>query len=249
MGAGKPWPLAKAAAVRAALEARAAAEVAEELGCTVNNMYRRLRTADDPIGRRIYTHRTQGRSFDEIAALLNMEVGPQASRRLYMRLVRYCERAELAYPKVEKPAIPWRERIDAATLDRIVGLLEERAGRLEDSDNVVVEDALQLSSRDVKLHLAELRRRGWVANGIVPTPEGIAIVERWAATSTPALCAFDAVLCAVVEAWASGAPCETLRSLGEKLSFSHSTLNLAIVRLRDAGLLARRGTLHLRIPR
>jgi len=241
---GKSWSEDHVTAIRVRLnQGETQAHIARELGCTPSNLSKRLKAADDPIGKRVYTLRCEGLAFDDIAHDLGLEPNSTSTRRLYMRLVRYCERVGVEYPKVERePAEPAPINLDEATLFRIVFLLRRRAARLEDSDNSVVADTLHISDRDVKLYTAELRRRNVVANGIVPTEAGR---QRAAALDQPKTVR-DTVLVAVVAAWSSSGPCETLRSLCDKLAYSRSAINLAIVRLRDDGLLAPRGHLYLR---
>jgi biotin operon repressor/transcriptional regulator with XRE-family HTH domain len=241
---GKSWSEDHVTAIRARLsQGETQARIAQDLGCTPSNLSKRLKAADDPIGKRVYTLRCEGLAFDDISRDFNMEPGGSSTRRLYMRLVRYCERAGLEYPKVERaPTEPAPVVFDETVLFKIVFVLGRRAARGEDSDNDVIADTLHISDRDVKLHIAELRRRNVIANGIVPTQAGL----QCAASMDAPVTVRDAVLLASVTAWSSSGPCETLRSLCDKLAYSRSALNLAIVRLRDGGLLAPRGNLHLR---
>lgn len=241
---GKSWTEDQVTAIRVRLgRGESMRSVAASIGCTVANISRRLKAADDPIGKRVYTMRCEAMSFDDVAREFNMEPGPPTTRRLYMRLVRYCERAGVAYPHVERaPAPPAPRTYDEDLMFRLVFLLRRRAARLEDSDNEVVADTLQVSETILKFHVAELRRRNIIANGIVPTREGHELAASEGLDSTVR----TEVLRTVVKTWASNEPCETLRSLSEKLPFSRSSINLAIVRLRDDGFLAPRGNLYLR---
>jgi hypothetical protein len=84
-----------------------------------------------------------------------------------------------------------------------------------------------------------MRRKKMLADGIVPTkvdadPDDLIGCER-------------AVLNAVRAAWADKKrSCETLTSLVVTTGYARSSINLAIVRLRDRGLLEPRGFLYLR---
>lgn len=242
--AGKSWSFEKIASVQAALRSRPLSAVAAEMGCSPANLRRRLAVADDSSGKQVYELRLAGMEFRDIAVELGLPVEPATTRRLYMRLVRYCERAGVEYPQPEKRATSPRSWFKESDLRRIVALLEERAARLEATDNWYVAFVLSLSLREVKTGIAELRRRGIIASGIVPTTAGV----EEAALRQNSAAAMDRVLCAIVEARKRDED-ESLATLCDKLPFSRSTINLSIVRLRDDGYLLRRGHLALRNAR
>jgi len=256
MTPGKPWTLRRVDRVlRAIREGTSTKTVAEQEGCTVNNLHKRLRTAGyDPKGARaaeaseslsggqIYAMRKAGQEFREIAVAVGMEPNAVTVRRLYMRLVRYCERAEVPYPRHHRPAGAARPALTDAMLANATQALVKHAALGETLDNISLSVALRAPVRETKMCIAELRRRGVVANGVVPTPAGIRENAKIDEAKTSVL----AVLRAVVSAWTSSAPCETLSSLCAKLPFTRSAINLALVRLRDDGYLAPRGLLYLR---
>jgi len=243
------WPPEKMAHAEALLAAgHTQRQVAGMLGCSESSLSHRLRRTreSDTLGPRIYAMRMDGMEFPAIADALGQERSPTTTRRLYMRLVRYCERVGVAYPRVvaAKTATDSSGH-DEMTLFRVSFFIRRRAGRGQASTNTDVAYALGLSERDVKLYTAELRRRGVLANGIVPTGRGIIEAQRRSGGEA----SYDQVLRAVVAAWTSGAPCETLSSLLQKLHYNRSTVNLAIVRLRDEGFVAPRGNLYPRARR
>jgi biotin operon repressor len=245
---GRSWTATEIANVQALLAAgQTQAQVAAALGCSPSNVNKRLRALADPIGPRVYALRVAGVEFPAIASELGMEPGPVSTRRLYMRLVRYCERIDAPYPRLtpEPPRGGEPRTFDGATLFRISFFVRRRAGRGQASNIMDVAAALKLSERDVRLYTAELRRRGVLANGAVPTGRGLVEADLVRNSGK----AHHAVLCAVVDAWTSGAPCETLRSLHQKLRYNRSTINVAIVRLRDEGFVAPRGNLYPRARR
>lgn len=244
VNAGKSWSFEKIASVRAALRTRPASAVAAEMGCSPANLRRRLASANDTTGERVYALRCAGVEFNDIAVELGLEPSPAATRRLYMRLVRYCERAGVEYPHPVRVEVAPTPNYEEASLDRITRFLEERAARLEATDNWCIADKLQLSLKEVKCGVAELRRRGVVAAGIVPTTAGIEEAARHAQSKL----SIHRVLHAIVESWARGSD-ESLTSLCDKLPLARSTINLSIVRLRDDGYLMRRGHLALRNAR
>lgn len=245
---GHSWTEEEIANVQALLAAgQTQRQVAAALGCTASNINKRLRALNDTVGPRIYEMRKAGEEFPAIAEALGLEPSPASTRRLYMRLVRYCERIGEPYPRLtpEPPHDGEPRAFDGATLFRISFFVRRRAGRGQASTILDVAAALKLSERDVRLYTAELRRRGVLANGIVPTGRGLVeadlVRNSWKS--------HHQVLCAVVDAWTSGAPCETLRSLEPKLRYNRSTINTAIVRLRDEGFVAPRGNLYPRARR
>lgn len=245
---GKSWSGEKVAEVRALLAAgQTQQQVAAKLGCSPSNISKRLKSADDTSAKQIYELRSRGFSFYDIAERLDMKPCEASMRRLYMRLVRYCERSGLTYPragraKTAPPSEPAPYVFDETQLFRVSFFIRRRAGRGQAIRNTDVADGLGLSDREAKFYIAELRRRNVLSNGIVPTQQGIDLLTD---AEPPDYARFD-VLRAIVEAWTSGAPCETLRSLREKLPYSPSTVNLAIVQLRDEGLVAPRGYLYPR---
>lgn len=242
--AGKSWSFEKIASVRDALRRAPVSVVAAEMGCSPANLRRRLTSANDTVGERVYTLRCAGAEFSDIAAELGLEPAPATTRRLYMRLVRYCERAGVEYPHPVRVEVAPTPTYREASLDRITRLLEERAARLEATDNGCLADTLQLPSKEVKCSVAELRRRGVIASGIVPTAAG---VEEAAQRAQSGL-SIHRVLHTIVESWTHGSS-ESLASLCDKLPLAHSTINVSIVRLRDDGYLMRRGHLALRNAR
>jgi hypothetical protein len=243
--AGKSWSFEKIAPIRAALRTRSASEVAAELGCSVANLRRRLASADNTTGERVYALRSAGAEFSDIAVELGLAPGPATTRRLYMRLVRYCERAGVEYPRpARRDEVEPTPSCEEANLDRIIRLIATRAARLEATDNWCIANKLQLSLKEVKCSIAELRRRRVIAAGIVPTATGLEEAARHARSKL----AVHRVLWAIAESWAEGSD-ESLTSLCDKLPLARSTINLSIVRLRDDGYLMRRGHLALRNAR
>lgn len=246
---GRSWSGKKVAEVRALLAAgQTQQQVAAAIGCSPSNISKRLKAADDTSAKQIYELRLRGLGFYAIAEQLGMEPCDASMRRLYMRLVRYCERSGLTYPRAGRakdtlpPSEPEPYVFDEMQLFRISFFIRRRAGRGQAIRNTDVADGLGLSDREAKFYIAELRRRNVLSNGIVPTQQGIDLLVD---AEPPSYARFD-VLRAIVDAWTSGSPCETLRSLREKLPYGPSTVNLAIVQLRDEGLVAPRGYLYPR---
>jgi hypothetical protein len=256
---GRPWTLKRAQRVWEQLRAGTDVKtIAAQQGCTVNNIHKRLRTAGyDPLGAhraeseaelrlsRIYALRKQGKEFPEIAVELGMEPGPATTRALYMRLVRYCERLEVPYPRVTRPYVPrapQRYTPDDAALEKLVAVLHRREAEGLDTDVLDLADEAGIDDRMVKLHVAEMRRRHVLADGIVPSEEGLKAADTDVANP---ICA-DMVLQCAVAAWRSDGPCAKLDTLVETLDYSRSHINLAIVKLRDEGLFRPRGFLYLR---
>lgn len=238
-----------------------ATELAKEHGCTVSNIYKRLRKVgyspksvirkQRRLGvqaTKIYTLRKQGKSFDEVAVDLGMVPGAATTRKLYMRLVRYCKSAGVIYPRLAAKRPPRRNarplrRVNAhlANLSLVaqkirsltapgcpIGITELAAG-------------LGVSARDLNGVLAELRRRRVIADGLSPTSRGIELAENM----QPGYC-LEHVLTRVVEAWNTGKTCETLGSLEASMDFCRSSVNVAIISLRQKDLLHARGLLILR---
>lgn len=238
-----------------------ASELAKEHGCTTSNIYKRLRKvgySPDKVARKlrrlevqaskIYTLRKQGRSFDEVAVELGMEPSAATTRKLYMRLVRYCKSAGVVYPRLAAKRPPRsntrvRRRINpqlanlSLVTDKIrsltapgcpIGITELAAG-------------LGVSVRDLNGVLAELRRRKVISDGLSPTSRGIELAENM----QPGYC-LEHVLTRVVGAWTTGKTCETLGSLEASLDFCRSSVNVAIISLRQKDLLHPRGLLILR---
>lgn len=256
---GRPWTMKRIQRVWDQLRAGTDVKtIAAQQNCTVNNVHKRLRAAGyDPAGtqraeattelqlERIYAMRRQGKEFPEIATELGMEPGPATTRTLYMRLVRYCERLEVSYPRVTKPKKPratWRYTPDDAAFEKLVEVLRRRETEGLDTDVLDLADEAGVDDRTVKLHVAEMRRRHILADGIVPSEEGFKAADLDVANP---ICA-DMVLQCAVAAWRSDGPCAKLDTLVETLDYSRSHINLAIVKLRDEGLFRPRGFLYLR---
>lgn len=228
--------------------------IAAQQGCSVTNIHRRLRTAGyDPHGANvaenvesnrsglIYARRREGVEFADIAVELGMEPTPSNVRRLYMRLVRYCERAEVPYPRVPRTRRPVSHRTEAMRADAVITKAKKALHTLAApgcaTTNTALATSLGLHEREGKLVVAELRRRRVLADGLAPMPFEI----------SPALTAAEtAVLHAIVVAWDQGKPCESLDSLTAKLNYSKSTINVAIIKLRSLNLVYPRGMLVLR---
>lgn len=256
---GRPWTMKRAERVWQQLRAGTDVKtIAAQQGCTVNNIHKRLRTAGyDPLGAhraeseaelrlgRIYALRKQGKEFPEIAVELGMEPGPATTRALYMRLVRYCERLEVPYPRVTRPYVPrapQRYAPDEEAIAKLVGILRRREAEKLDTDVLDLADEAGLDDRTTKLHVAEMRRRRILADGIVPSAAGLRAADVDVANP---VCA-DMVLQCAAAAWRSDGPCAKLDTLTETLDYSRSHINLAIVTLRDEGLFRPRGYLYLR---
>lgn len=225
--------------------------IAAQQGCSVTNIHRRLRTAGyDPQGAAmaenvennrsglIYARRKEGVEFTDIAVELGLEPTPSNVRRVYMRLVRYCERAEVPYPKVPRVRHPATSRTEAMRDKDVIAkakkVLHTLAAPGCATTNAALATSLGVNERDGKLVVAELRRRRVLADGLAPMPFEI----------SPALTTAEtAVLHAIVVAWDQGAPCESLDSLTAKLGYCKSTVNLAIIKLRSLNLVYPRGLL------
>lgn len=251
---GKSWTTKKVESVWRRMRAGTSAQtIAADMGCTVTNIHKRLRGAGyDPAGGRredidddaklILARRLEGKEFAEIAVELGMEPTRLSVRRVYMRLARYCERAEIKYPRVVKKRA--HKRYSPASVEPLmiadaVVAINKRLKRDEQTDSLDLADELGYSERTTKCIIAEMRRKKLLADGIVPVkvsvdPDDLIGCER-------------AVLDAVRSAWADKKrSCETLTSLVETTGYARSSINLTIVRLRDRGLLEPRGFLYLR---
>lgn len=256
---GSPWTMKRLQRVWDQLRAGTDVKtIAAQQSCTVNNVHKRLRgagfdpeqahradTTTDLQLERIYAMRKDGKEFLEIAQALGMEPGPRSMRALYMRLVRYCERLEIPYPrmpKAKKPREPYRFSADEKHIANIVGVLRQREEAGLDTDVLDLADEANLDDRVVKFYIAELRRRHLVADGITPSAEGLKAADLDVANP---ICA-DMVLQCAVASWRSEGPCAKLDTLVETLDYSRSHINLAIVKLRDEGLFRPRGFLYLR---
>lgn len=246
---GRAWTLRRAEHVWKQLRAGMNVKTVAALqGCSVANIHRRLRCAGyDPAEARrqesleelqaakIYARRKQGVEFADIAIELGMEPTREAQRCLYMRLVRYCERAEVQYPRMLKKRAPYKP----VPCNPDLSLIEPGTALLRKAplDPEVFCMQLGVNTREVKFIIAEMRRRNIIANGLVPTEKQD--------TDRPG--SELAVMEAVRLAWDTPTqPCETLGTLTEKLPFMRGTVNLAIVNLRRDGLIAPRGLLYLR---
>jgi hypothetical protein len=261
MSPGRPWTTKRLQRVweqlRSGVDVRT---IAAQQGCTVNNIHKRLRlngydpaeshradSSRDMHLERIYSMRKQGKEFSEIARELGMEPGPMATRCLYMRLIRYCERIGAEYPRGPRRVRQAKQRVlvmSEETIQRLVETLRERANM--EQPTTVYDLALHadLPERDVKAYVAEMRRRYLIADGIVPLPK--AVHAAGIITDQKNASCYDAVIGSVVEAWCSTGPCATLERLHETVPYSKSYINYAIVRLREEGYFALRGYLHLR---
>jgi hypothetical protein len=228
--------------------------IAAQQGCTVTNIHRRLRTAGyDPQGAAmaenvesnrsglIYARRREGVEFADIAVELGLEPTPSNVRRLYMRLVRYCERAEVPYPRVPRRHRAVSNRTEAMRADAVITKAKKALHTLAApgcaTTNTALATSLGLPERESKLVVAELRRKRILADGLAPMPFEV---------SAPLLASETAVLHAIVVAWDQGMPCESLDSLTAKLNYSKSTINVAIIKLRSLNLVYPRGMLVLR---
>lgn len=256
---GRPWTTKRLQRVWEQLRAGTDVKtVAAQQGCTVGNIHKRLRAVGyDPAAAhkadteaelqltRIYAMRKQGMEFTEIAHDLGMTPSAQSTRMLYMRLVRYCERLEIPYPRIIKaarPRQPYRFSADAAAIARLVEVLRRREAEGLDTDALDLADEAKLDDRMVKFYVAEMRRRHIIADGIAPSAEGLRAADIDVANP---ICA-DMVLQCAVAAWRSDGPCAKLDTLVEALDYSRSHINLAIVKLREEGLFRPRGFLYLR---
>ena len=255
---GRSWTTKKAERVWKRLRAGVSVQtIAADEGCTVTNIHRRLRTAgyspadakraesvEELRTAKIYAGRKEGKSFNEIAVELGMEPSNLTTRRLYMRLVRYCERADVPYPHAPKKPrsrsyTPRVWAIGDADVAEAVAALKEASRRLKVYDNERL--SLELRTTDdkyVKTLVAEMRRRRVLADGLVPTGK----------TSTERLLESEKrTYDLIIKAWADPSRgCETLSSLVDQLGYARHTVNIAIIRLRKLGLVEPRGYLHLR---
>jgi len=176
-----------------------------------------------------------------------MEKGDKTTRCLYMRLVRYCERAGAKYPRMPKKRKKYTyspaRRIVATDemVEKTLKVLDEHAARSRHLNNTALKTALQTNENYVRVVAAEMRRRRLLADGLAPTEAGVAAAEEIGDRTS-----VDIILAAVVSAWTSGRECEGLGSLMKSTGFSRSTVNVAIIKLRDQGLLFPRGFLILR---
>jgi len=238
-----------------------ATELAKEHGCTTSNIYRRLRKVGyspdklarklqrlETQGSRIYTLRKQGKSFDEVAVELELEPSPATTRKLYMRLVRYCKSAGVIYPRLPAKRKPKRSprplrrgTVLLADLSAVTQKIRSLAAPGCPVGNTELAAALGVSPRDLNGVLAELRRRRVLSDGLVPTSRGIELAEKVQSSYC-----WEQVLASVVTAWTTGKTCETLGSLDASLDFCRSSINVAIIGMREKGLLHPRGLLILR---
>lgn len=232
------------------------AQIAEQLGCTPSNVYRQLRRVGyspsklartrkrlSAQGSKIYTLRKQGKEFTAIAVEMGLEPSQATTRKLYMRLTRYCKNAGVIYPKLPRKVSRrmYVRRPRAANWAAATAQLRSLAAPSCPLHNNILRSALGLTPRDTPPALAELRRRRVIADGLAPTPAGIE-----AAKNIQSSYCVDQVLSRVITAWNTGAPCETLGSLLTSLEFGRSSINVAIITLRRKGLIHPRGLLILR---
>lgn len=256
MTMGRSWTTKKAERVWKQLRGGVNVNtIASMHGCTVSNIHRRLRTAGyDPHGANvsenvqnnqaglIYARRKAGLEFNEIAVELGLEPSPANTRRLYMRLVRYCERAEVPYPHQPRKR---RERVDRAEVYRTDEVTRRAVAALKKTtlpggvvDYPAFKAEMGIDARRLKTVIAELRRRHILADGLAVMPFKV---------SPPINAGSEtAVLHAIVEAWDSHGPCASLDTLVASLGYSRSTVNIAIIKLRSLNLVYPRGTLVCR---
>ena len=259
--AGKPWTTHRLQRVweqlRSGMDIKT---VARQQGCTINNIHKRLRmngydpaeshradSSRDMQLERIYSMRKQGKEFSEIAHVLGMEPGPTSTRCLYMRLIRYCERIGVDYPRGPKRVREAKKRVMVVTdetIQRLVDLLREREAAEQPTTVYDLADASGLTDRDTKTYVAEMRRRCLISDGIVPTERARHAADIIMDHKT-ASC-YDAVIWGVVAAWRSEGPCATLERLVETAPFSKSYITLAIVNLREDKYFQPRGYIYLR---
>jgi hypothetical protein len=258
---GRSWTTKKAERVWNRLRAGVSVQtIAADEGCTVTNIHRRLRTAgyspedarraesvEELRTAKIYADRKAGKSFNEIAEELGMEPSNLTTRRLYMRLVRYCERADVPYPHMPRARNPNRRKyygprqwvVTDADVAEAVAALRRAAdkGKVYDNERL----SLELRTTDdkyVKTLVAEMRRRRVLADGLVPS--GKTTTERLLGSEQRT---YDLI----IKAWADPSRgCETLSSLVDQLGYARHTVNIAIIKLRKLGLVEPRGYLHLR---
>jgi hypothetical protein len=232
------------------------AQIAEQLGCTTSNIYKQMRRIGySPAklaqtrkrlsvqGSKIYTLRKQGKEFTAIAVELGLEPSKATTRKLYMRLVRYCKNAGVIYPRLPKKPTRrmYARRPRAANWVSATAKLRSLTAPSCPLHNNILASALGVTARDLPHVLAELRRRRVIANGLAPTLAGIE-----AARNMQSSYCVDQVLARAVTAWDTGAPCETLGSLIKTTGFCRSSINVAIISLRERGLLHPRGLCILR---
>jgi hypothetical protein len=253
MTMGRSWTTKKAERVWKQLRGGMNVNTIASLhGCTVSNIHRRLRTAGyDPHGANvaenvqnnqaglIYARRKAGLEFNEIAVELGLEPSPGNTRRLYMRLVRYCERAEVPYPHQPRKRRAKADTAEAFRGDDVVRRAVDALKKTSTPGGVVDYPAFKalmgIDSRRLKTVIAELRRRHILADGLAVMPFEI---------SPPINAGSEtAVLHAIVEAWDSKGPCASLDTLVASLGYSRSTVNIAIIKLRSLNLVYPRGTL------
>ena len=251
---GRPWTTKKAERVWKRLRGGVNVNtIAADMGCTVTNIHKRLRTAGyspnsgrrtdvDANAKLILERRKAGVEFGDIAVELGMEPSRMVTRCLYMRLVRYCEREEIPYPHATRQRKHQGNRnIPAVTpmmvTDAIIAV-KKRVKRGEQTDVMDLSDALHVPDRLAKRIVAEMRRRRLAADGLVPTK----------VDADPKLTGCErAVMDAARAAWADEKrPCETLTTLAST-GYARATLNIAIVNLRNLGLLEPRGFIYLRV--
>lgn len=260
---GSPWTLGRIDGVWKRVQQGADIDtLAKEHACTGRNLRARLKARGYDVAKHrtkarradlrnelIYSRRKAGVEFVDIAVELGFEPTETSVRRLYMRLVRYCQRVGCVYPQPPRKKKPWREVMAQRNYrSKIIEALYEAAAESRRLTNTSLASQLAIPERELKAIIAELRRDRVLADGMVPTRAGIERVE--SNDCETKFCA-DVILSRVVKAWTSGAPCETLGSLDADPSFgfNHSTANLAIVTLRDRGLIELRGYLYLRKAR
>jgi NMD protein affecting ribosome stability and mRNA decay len=163
-------------------------------------------------------------------------------RRLYMRLVRYCERAEVPYPKMPRRSRrPGRRggrhtQPDFSLIDGCVAMMKKHPQPMSVEDFAA---KVGVDTRIAKRLIAEMRRRRLLADGIVPI-KGATTNERLVSSEV-------FVLEAVREAWNDkDRQCHSLGSLVDYGRYARHTISIAIIKLRKLGLVEARGGLYLR---
>lgn len=252
---GKSWTTKRAERIWNRLRSGVhVSTIAADEGCTVTNIHRRLRAVgysseeerrrrarEETQAAKIYARRKEGRSFEEIAAELGLEHNSSTMRRLYMRLVRYCERAEVPYPKMPKKSRPGRRggphtQPDYSLIDGCVAMMKKHPQPMSIEDFA---EKVGVDARIAKRLVAEMRRRRLLADGIVPI-KGATTEERLVGSEV-------FVLEAVREAWNDkDRQCHSLGSLVDYGRYARHTLSIAIIKLRKLGLVEARGGLYLR---
>lgn len=131
-------------------------------------------------------------------------------------------------------------KIDEEISKNCLRILHDRMAHEYHTSWPDIEEALSLPGATTRKIIADLRRRGLIAApGLYPTALGM---REW--DTLPKNSSRRNIMRLVIENWLEPQePAITLSTLEAKLSVSRSTLNLAIVRLRDMNYLEPRGTI------